>query len=353
MIVVQNELKTDFDEVVVKWVDCPNLTDIPFCLAAPGKRSIMRLQYLPCTKMRYIFIGLCGDTAILDIGGMKNLFPLPKKEKVFYFKNILEELNRTQINNLIIGGGLCIKQSSEGLGQLIMNALFSPTDESMVLTNQSIFAQQQMNSETCSLSRRTTKHFSLTALIADQNPNCNIYGNFFVSKGLREQVLEVKAKKRIGRDFIDALQHAICRFPHKTDSQLMGFGGIFMVKNNGKAIQHVIQNDWKFPIYRKDELRSCVRYWNVTLPVVGFTTFLNADRHVVATDPGLREVFLTRWRAHSYSYFDYGGGQYRETTYNHKTEYTGYFSPATKLYRIDPVSIFCEMADFSYLEIAQ
>lgn len=103
-----------------------------------------------------------------------------------------------------------------------MNALFSPTDESMVLTNQSIFAQQQMNSETCSLSRRTTKHFSLTALIADQNPNCNIYGNFFVSKGLREQVLEVKAKKRIGRDFIDALQHAICRFPHKTDSQLMG-----------------------------------------------------------------------------------------------------------------------------------
>jgi len=38
IIVLQNELSTDFEEATVEWVDCPDLTDEPFNLAAPGKR---------------------------------------------------------------------------------------------------------------------------------------------------------------------------------------------------------------------------------------------------------------------------------------------------------------------------
>lgn len=67
--------------------------------------------------MQHIFIGLCGNTALLDFGGMANLFPLPKKEKRFHFENIIRELNRNQINNFILGGGLCV-QSDKYLGEV-------------------------------------------------------------------------------------------------------------------------------------------------------------------------------------------------------------------------------------------
>lgn len=43
IIVMQNELSTNFDEATVEWVDCPDLTQDPFYLAAPGEKSIVRL----------------------------------------------------------------------------------------------------------------------------------------------------------------------------------------------------------------------------------------------------------------------------------------------------------------------
>ncbi|XP_018047317.1 PREDICTED: ester hydrolase C11orf54 homolog [Atta colombica] len=189
--VLQNELSTDFEEVTVEWVDCPDLTQEPFNLATPG---------------------LCGDTALLDLGGISNLFPFPLKDKI-YFQNILQKvLDRTQSDNLIIGGGLCTKQSNELLVELIMNASFSPAaNGTMTVKNKSSFASIEITQK--------KKYFVLKSL-TDTNPYCNIYGNFFVSKGLREQVLKVHAKHRTGRDFIVALQHAIKRF--SKSSQLMG-----------------------------------------------------------------------------------------------------------------------------------
>jgi len=43
IIVVQNELSTDFEEATVEWVDCPDLTEEPFNLVAPGERFTIRL----------------------------------------------------------------------------------------------------------------------------------------------------------------------------------------------------------------------------------------------------------------------------------------------------------------------
>ncbi|XP_024882166.1 ester hydrolase C11orf54 homolog isoform X2 [Temnothorax curvispinosus] len=100
--IVQNELSTDFEEATVEWVDCPDLTQHPFYLTAPG---------------------LCGDTAILDIGGVSNLFPCPKKEKIFKFENILQELNRTQYDNFIIGGGLFTTQPTLHLYEVYLHFL--------------------------------------------------------------------------------------------------------------------------------------------------------------------------------------------------------------------------------------
>jgi len=124
---LQNELSTDFEEATVEWVDCPDLTEEPFNLAAPGKRFNVSLQYSSCIEIQYTFIGLCGDTALFDIGGISNLFPLPKREKIFYFKTILQQLNRTKSDNFIIGGGLCERRNTD-LGEVCfisaLNLLF-------------------------------------------------------------------------------------------------------------------------------------------------------------------------------------------------------------------------------------
>jgi len=96
--------------------------------------------------------------------------------------------------------------------QLIMNASFSP--DGTKDKNESLFASLQLTK------RNISTDFVLEPL-TDTNPNCNLYGNFFVSNGLREQVLKVWAKKQFGRSFIDALQQAVRRFPIN-NSQLMG-----------------------------------------------------------------------------------------------------------------------------------
>lgn len=65
---MQNELSTDFEEVTVEWVQqCPNLTQKPFYLTSPGKKSTVRLyftvycvknaMYIYRTMRRYSYFG--------------------------------------------------------------------------------------------------------------------------------------------------------------------------------------------------------------------------------------------------------------------------------------------------------
>lgn len=68
--------------------------------------------------MQCTFTGLCGDTAILDIGGISNLFPFPKRSKIFHFKKLLEGLNRIQNRNFIVGGGLCTPHYNKYLAEV-------------------------------------------------------------------------------------------------------------------------------------------------------------------------------------------------------------------------------------------
>ncbi|XP_011696803.1 PREDICTED: ester hydrolase C11orf54 homolog [Wasmannia auropunctata] len=322
--VLQNELSTDFEEVTVEWVDCPDLTEEPFNLATPG---------------------LCGDTAIFDVGGVSNLFPFPQENKIYFFKDMVRTFNRLRRvrstlpnDTLIIGGGLTKVSEEKLLGELIINASFD--ERTAVIKNKSRFAFLK------TLEQSKNQKCKLIPLIDNTNPKCHMYGNFFFNNGLREQVLKIQAKNRVSRDFTVALQRAISRFA--SDGDLMGLGGTFVVKN-GKTKHHIIQNDWKGPIRKSTEIRKCVQFCEMPTPVVAFATFLSADRYYYSKFPP-KINFLTRWHAHSYSAF--GGGHYHETKQNsedNNVEYLGYFSIATKLYRIDPVPMFNEMPNFSYL----
>jgi len=58
---------------------------------------------------------------------------------------------------------------------------------------------------------------------------------------------------------------------------------------NGKALHHVIHNNnWSIPVMKRNEIHKCIKYWKVKTPVVAFATFVNADRHVVNMNPGLK-----------------------------------------------------------------
>lgn len=55
-------MKTNFAEVKVEVVDCPDLTQAPFHLAAPG---------------------ICGDETIVEFGGVPYLLPLVDRSRIY------------------------------------------------------------------------------------------------------------------------------------------------------------------------------------------------------------------------------------------------------------------------------
>ena len=63
-------------------IECPDLRLAPFGLAAPG---------------------LCGEPRIADIGGVPNLTPVPRPEKVYSLTDVLELAEMHQ--GAIIGPG--------------------------------------------------------------------------------------------------------------------------------------------------------------------------------------------------------------------------------------------------------
>ena len=67
--ILSDGLEENFGLVSVEVVDCPDLTAAPFDLAAPG---------------------LCGDARIADVGGVPNLTPTPKPEKVYSLTSVLK-----------------------------------------------------------------------------------------------------------------------------------------------------------------------------------------------------------------------------------------------------------------------
>jgi len=139
---------------------------------------------------------------------------------------------------------------------------------------------------------------------------------------------------------------------------------------NGETGYHVIRK-WLGRIRKKSEiLERCIQYWNVKTLVVAFAMFVNADRHVVKINPGIEIISMFNKLQNCYKcdklfinsrkFFlshrmpmlvHHVNGHYHETELNENdtTEHLGYFSPTTKLYRIDPVLISHELVSFSNL----
>ncbi|GAB1862818.1 Ester hydrolase C11orf54-like protein [Camponotus japonicus] len=307
---LQVEFNKFYVEATVKWVDCPDLTKAPFHFIAPG---------------------LCGNTALLEVGSLANLFPFPRLNKIYDFRDFLNGTGRCNINNFIIGASIH-PSSNTWFGQLIMNAKFSPSAEGiMEVENRSYVACL----EKCDIGERIKLD-----ILTDDNPKCYFHGNFFISEGKQGRVLKIQAKtRREDKELTKVIEHTLQKYYEDT-STLVGLGGTF-VMHHGLVKQHIIPRIWK-ECSSEEEIRNLVKYYALPTPSVAVGTIVNKSSfRILFPDGGfVTDLQLTTNHFHSFSFdTQVGGHYYTNVEVANSAEYLGYFCPAKKLYRLDKEKI--------------
>ncbi|KUJ15009.1 DUF1907-domain-containing protein, partial [Mollisia scopiformis] len=195
-------LKQNFTDATISLVPCPNLTQPPFHLAAPG---------------------LSGHEAIVDIGGPAYLHPVPDFSKKYDLGRIVASLSSGEEKGkgrLAIGAGAgpfhIVGQNSE----LIPNFYISASGN--VTKNLTHYAKIDPSTQTC---------------IAGPVPGASTAGalmaNLFLSDGDPGPVLRITARNRIGdKSFTEAMRMGI-------EEREISMGGVFVVEG-AKVWAHVM-----------------------------------------------------------------------------------------------------------------
>lgn len=282
--VITKGLTKNFSEVHVEVVDCPDLTQEPFTMAAPG---------------------LGGNGTVLEIGGPSFLLPLVQRDKVYDIQKLLKHLQCCK-NPFVIGAGAGPWPRINCNCELMMN-LVIPNDN---VTNKSRIATVDDTAGKCVLQTLPIDE-TRVALLA----------NLFVSEGKPGQVLRVHAKKRTGNDdFIASMQKALEKH---YQNDLVGLGGTFLM-NDGKIKQHVMRDFSKEPLDTEKKLNTWLSFFNMSTPLVAVGTFVSSE-----SDLDLRVQ-------HFHSFSNHGeGGHYHIDTTPETIEYLGYFNLGNTLYRVD------------------
>ncbi|KAL6420593.1 hypothetical protein ACFW04_014640 [Cataglyphis niger] len=319
--VLQNGLKYHFVEATVEWVDCPDLTQEPFNLATSG---------------------LCGDAIISEISGMSYLFPFMESEFQYSIKRIIKEIYNNFNNGLIIGASICLhlRQYLVQLGELIMNASFSRvTKDDIEIINKSHIAFLDETTGRCALES-----------ITNSDPHCYPHGNFFISEGKPGQVLKVWAKKRIGLQFLTALQYTLeKKYSSDIYPKLIGLGGTFVMKS-GRARHHIMPYNWNNNLTNARRIHNWLHYCDLHAPLVAVGTLLSSNLvyKQAYKFSDLEICGLTEIHFHTFSSNGAAGGHfYTDVQSMDPVEYLGYFYPARMFYHVDPRPSCNELIDFT------
>nr|XP_031833404.1 ester hydrolase C11orf54 homolog [Nomia melanderi]XP_031833405.1 ester hydrolase C11orf54 homolog [Nomia melanderi] len=282
--VLKEGLAKNFSEFCVEVVDCPDLTQKPFTLAAPG---------------------LGGNPTVLEIGGPPFLLPLVQRNKLYDIQQLLKHLKCCN-NPFVIGAGAGPWPHINSNCELMMNMTISTSE----VKNESRIASVDKSNEKCVLQTLPNDETRL-ALLA----------NLFASEGKPGQVLKVYAKKRTGNDdFIASMQKALAQH---YKNNLVGLGGTFLM-NDGKVKQHVMSDFSTVPLDTETKLNNWLRFYNMSTPLVAVGTFVSSES----------DVDLRVQHFHSFSHHGEGGHYHIDTT-PETIEYLGYFNLGTALYRVD------------------
>lgn len=286
--VLYEALSRNFAEVSVEIVDSPDLKKSPFNLKAPG---------------------LCGKTTAAQIGGVDNMFPLPKLEKLYDCKTIAKRLgfeNDAFVIGCSFGPWPFIKTKSKLTYNMILNG--KQESAGSVIT----YLEDDKRSD----------KFIYKNLPANET-RFGLAGNLFFSQGKSGKTLRIKVKKRCNDEFVLTMQKALAaRYPDK----LVVLGGAFVV-TKGKVMIQLARDYSKKPvnIYVKDS--SWYFNYEASCPLVQVGTLQS-----ISSDIELNYYF------HTFSDHNEGGHYLQDTT-PEIVEYLGFFTPAEDLFRIDKPTI--------------
>ncbi|XP_003702672.1 ester hydrolase C11orf54 homolog [Megachile rotundata] len=282
--VLKEGLLTNFAEFQVEVVDCPNLMQEPFTLAAPG---------------------LGGNPTLLEIGGPPFLLPMVQRNKVYDIRQLLNHLQYNK-DSFVVGAGAGPWPYANTNCELMMNVAISSSN----VTNGTRISSVDKTNGNCVLQT-----------LPNEETRCALLANLFVSEGKPGKVLQVRAKKRTGNDdFIACMQKAIAQH---YQNDLVGLGGTFLMKD-GKIKQHIMPDFSATPLNTEAQLNNWLNFFNMSTPLIAVGTFVSSES----------DVDLRVQHFHSFSHHGEGGHYHIDTT-PETIEYLGYFNLGTTLYRID------------------
>ncbi|KAG5672001.1 hypothetical protein PVAND_002165 [Polypedilum vanderplanki] len=284
--VFEKGLKANFADVKVEIVDCPDLTQAPFNLAASG---------------------LSGDQVVLEYGGPPYLLPLVNKSKVYDLVSLIRHIKGYETKKFfILGAGAgpfpLIDQNCEGIYNLHVS-------QNGQVTNGTHYA------------KTITGGDMELSIVPNSETRTALLGNLYLSEGNPGKIIKVICKKRIGdENFISAMQKQIAE---EYKNQLVAVGGAFVMRQ-GKAKQHVMDQFSKTPLNTEEELNNWLKFYNMPAPLVALGTFVS------------NEADLDLRLQHFHSFSDHGhGGHYHYDTTPEIVEYEGYFNTGSRVVRID------------------
>jgi hypothetical protein len=274
-------LSSNFQDVSVSVVNCPDLRQAPFNIAAPG---------------------LSGSPKIADIGGPPNLAPVPKLDRKYSFLD-MAKLMEMGSQGALLGAAAGPFHILGVNSELMPNLSFDGES----VTNRTHCAKIDGSGD-CLCEALST-------------PDCGLMANLFGSDGRTGKVLRIEAKIRTGKEnFTETLQNAL---KAKFGERLISMGGVFVIKK-GKANLHVMPDFSKTPLKSREEVNNWLRYFDMDAPLTCLSVFHSHD-------PGLD---LRIEHTHCFSTHNQGG-HYHEDITPKEVEYEAYFNVAEILYRID------------------
>lgn len=290
--VLNDGLEKNFSTVSVNVVECPDLTQKPYGLSAPG---------------------LNGHPRLADIGGPPYLTPLPQLNKVYTFTQIAELVDLP--GAFMIGAGAGPHKHIGCCCELINDVKLDKSGNVAVMNSH--IAKVSTEDGGCIQETLTKNEFSLM-------------GNFLCCDGNPGKVIEIKASKRTGEEnFMSCIRKVLgSHYGNKP----VALGGVFLVEK-GKANLHIMPDFSKTPLTSQEQVGKWLKFYEMDSPLVCLG-------ELVSHDPGMD---LRVEHFHCYSEHGQGGHYHNDTTPN-EVEYRGYFMLANYVYRVDQPPQTTELA---------
>ncbi|CAJ0964204.1 unnamed protein product [Ranitomeya imitator] len=239
--VLECGLKRNYAEVLVKVVDCPDLTLEPF---------------------RFPVKGLCGKSRIVDVGGVPYLVPTARLDKIYNMNTVAKKID--------LPGAYLLGAGASSHNSVGMNAemIFSIKAESATspAVNCNYMASVNPTDNGCLLEKCKEKY---------SDYDFGLLSNLYASEGKPGKVIEVKVKRRTGKEnFVSCMRKSLkAQYGDKS----VGMGGSFIIQE-GKAKLHIMPREFSAcPLNTDEDVDRWLNFYDMKAPLICQSVFVSHD----------------------------------------------------------------------------